>query len=904
MSGPYRAWAGRSFDAARLAMVLALFGCRETAPPAPRGPAPDAHLMGQRAVVRATDGAVVHVFGGDAWPRFRIEDSGDTSSRGRIEATINGIDLPLTVPVHRVGGRIVAVDATRASDPGPGVHTLTVSVGGSEPAWWPARWTPTAAEARVWVEVETAQAQTREGHRDAAAERWLAAGEMARVAGMPTVEARALLAVASIRHRQHRFVDARFRLDEAAAISADATDAEGQVDAAWHRGRIDEELGRYHRATAHYRDAFDRAWALGLDARAGSIAQALAILLGDMGRHDEAIETLDGVAPHYESNRDDDGGAYLVNRAGVELRAMAAGARPPDYPAVRARFDAARSHLRADGGHLSERYGPKAWMGAAWAAHLQRDAVGARHALDEARALDPRGAGGFSPAFARRLDAELKYGAGELDAALAMAIAAVEAARVGSTADDAEARWRALHVEGRIRLDRGELDAAAARWNDAIAELDRLARRAPLGPAPAPFLVDRTAPARDAIALALRRGDAAGALALADADRARVFGTLAARARVETLPPDALDEWSRRIGEWRAARAAGEASRDRGAALDDTAHAERRRETAGLLDAAYTWLDDRVPTVDPRSVHALPPKKIADRVPRGAALLVLHPATDAQPASAPPRWWVWWVEAGRVDVSGPTDAPLDVRPERWARAPRLYVVDGGHEGARVLHTREVGDGAALGERTAIAYLPYAGLLGRSMPSGTDSKGPPLIIADPNGDLPGARAEGRAVAARWPDARMLDDSRATRDAVLDALPTAEHVHFAGHCMLRPGAPWDAHLRLFESGALTFGDVLAQGSRASLVVLSGCETGVSPPSAGPRAVGLAEAFVFAGAGAVLAADRPLPDAAPAAFVDAFHAAVIAGAPPAEALRATVVDRRRAGDLHWAAWRLVGG
>ncbi len=139
------------------------------------------------------------------------------------------------------------------------------------------------------------------------------------------------------------------------------------------------------------------------------------------------------------------------------------------------------------------------------------------------------------------------------------------------------------------------------------------------------------------------------------------------------------------------------------------------------------------------------------------------------------------------------------------------------------------------------------------------------------------------------------------AVRAALPAAAQVHFAGHGVLAPRDPWAAHLALAD-GPLGLPEILTTPVRARLVVLSGCETGADSVLLDEGAVGLAEAFLAAGAASVLATDRPVADASAARFMAAFHDAGGADR-PAEAARVAAAFLRTKGDPHWSAFRVIG-
>jgi CHAT domain-containing protein len=97
------------------------------------------------------------------------------------------------------------------------------------------------------------------------------------------------------------------------------------------------------------------------------------------------------------------------------------------------------------------------------------------------------------------------------------------------------------------------------------------------------------------------------------------------------------------------------------------------------------------------------------------------------------------------------------------------------------------------------------------------------------------------------------------------------------------------------------------RASLVVLSGCESGVDQIDGGDELVGFPRAFLYAGAASVLATLWRVDDEASAALMQSFYRHLRAGDTPSRALRAAQLDiqqeERWRAPYFWAAFRLTG-
>jgi CHAT domain-containing protein len=88
----------------------------------------------------------------------------------------------------------------------------------------------------------------------------------------------------------------------------------------------------------------------------------------------------------------------------------------------------------------------------------------------------------------------------------------------------------------------------------------------------------------------------------------------------------------------------------------------------------------------------------------------------------------------------------------------------------------------------------------------------------------------------------------------------------------------------------------------VVLSGCDTARSSTDAAAESVGLAQAFVAAGAATAIAAARPVDDDDTARLMALLHEN-LAHLDPAEALRSAQLSlRAERPQADWAAFRVI--
>jgi CHAT domain-containing protein len=170
-------------------------------------------------------------------------------------------------------------------------------------------------------------------------------------------------------------------------------------------------------------------------------------------------------------------------------------------------------------------------------------------------------------------------------------------------------------------------------------------------------------------------------------------------------------------------------------------------------------------------------------------------------------------------------------------------------------------------RPLVGSFPVA--YGLDLPASTTSDTEPqagplaLIVDDPLDDLPASRSEARlvaeALAGKGWRVERIEGEKATHAAVVAGLgaPGLSLFHYAGHALFAGRDGWDSGLPLAAGGWLTVGDVLALARSPGQVVLSGCDTAKTADAGGAAGLGLGQAFLLAGASAVVASSRPVQD-----------------------------------------------
>ena len=232
-------------------------------------------------------------------------------------------------------------------------------------------------------------------------------------------------------------------------------------------------------------------------------------------------------------------------------------------------------------------------------------------------------------------------------------------------------------------------------------------------------------------------------------------------------------------------------------------------------------------------------------------------------------------------------------------------------------------GQYLLEKYTLHYAP-AGALLRFTAARTQAdarRGRMMLVADPLPPptsaldaplprLPGARAEGRAIARLLPAARLtrLEGDTAAEPAVRAASSGKSVLHFATHAIVRDDDPFQSFLvtgaQQGASGAagadadglLTAEEIYGLSLDADLVVLSACRS-ADGRVAGDGIATFARAFMYAGAPSVIASLWDVADDPTNRLMPDFYRGWFEGASKARALRSAqlyLLDDLRAGKV----------
>ena len=197
------------------------------------------------------------------------------------------------------------------------------------------------------------------------------------------------------------------------------------------------------------------------------------------------------------------------------------------------------------------------------------------------------------------------------------------------------------------------------------------------------------------------------------------------------------------------------------------------------------------------------------------------------------------------------------------------------------------------EDVTVATAPSLGLLSAGDTAKVAQR--LLIIGDPAPAdaefprLPATADEVRRVAAQFePTERTVHTGAEAEPSVYLRSRPAEYsfIHFAAHAQANAEAPLDSAVILStrdEGHKLYARDIAAVAVRAELVTLSACRSAGSRAYAGEGLVGLAWAFLGAGARNVVAGLWDVADTSTPELMDELYRGLRRGLPPAEALRA---------------------
>lgn len=185
----------------------------------------------------------------------------------------------------------------------------------------------------------------------------------------------------------------------------------------------------------------------------------------------------------------------------------------------------------------------------------------------------------------------------------------------------------------------------------------------------------------------------------------------------------------------------------------------------------------------------------------------------------------------------------------------------------------------LCERTTLRQLPSSSITRYLKQQGKeDNLTTAVVFGNPNLgnkqlDLPGTEREARAISRLVPRSQLLLRDQASESTLKELIGEADIVHLAAHGTYDAKTPFASSVLLSpgkkEDGHLTAGEIYAMRTKARLVVLSACETGIGTIMAGDDVIGLNRAFLYAGAGSLVSSLWKISDDATEKLMVDFYA-----------------------------------
>jgi CHAT domain-containing protein len=181
------------------------------------------------------------------------------------------------------------------------------------------------------------------------------------------------------------------------------------------------------------------------------------------------------------------------------------------------------------------------------------------------------------------------------------------------------------------------------------------------------------------------------------------------------------------------------------------------------------------------------------------------------------------------------------------------------------------------------------------------------------DLPSALEEVKILGKLFGRARVETGAKATRSVFKQTAPSARMIHVASHGVFFPERPMDSYLALSgktpEAGRLPAQEILQMNlSRASLVVLSACNSGRGEVENGEEIIGLTRAFLHAGTTSLVASLWLLSDESAQKITNRFYQEIKMGTSPSAAMIKAAREVKKQKDyshpFFWAPLTVIGG
>ncbi|CAN5382558.1 hypothetical protein BH09SUM1_BH09SUM1_03230 [soil metagenome] len=441
-----------------------------------------------------------------------------------------------------------------------------------------------------------------------------------------------------------------------------------------------------------------------------------------------------------------------------------------------------------------------------------------------------------------------------------------------------EMEWRALFGLARISLAENREDEALAQYAAAIDVVDNLRASIRVEEFQNGFLLDKQELYNQMIALQLKRGQTAQALEFSEKARGRNFIDLLGNRRLNLGKIDDQQlvdrEHSLRSEIERLERSMAAADNN-----DERAKIESQLKT---LRADYSDFLIVLRTNDPElaSFLRVEPVTVAElqkllepdtrlviyhMLPDQCVIWLLGP-TDLQlfqvPVSA--KELTDEVASARVSLQNVEDSSAQMKTlADKLIAPILPSLAGvkriGIVPHQQLHTLPfaalpTGPNEYLVDRVALFYAPSASVLRYTIARRGDRADSNKVLGFGNPDrgkdmnLPFAQKEAERLAFDFPQVTVRTGNEATESWLVNNFQDYGIIHIASHGEYRPDTPLFSAVMLApdikNDGILSAQEIFSLQTRADLITLSACQSGLGRVSSGDDIIGLNRAFVYAG------------------------------------------------------------
>ena len=227
-----------------------------------------------------------------------------------------------------------------------------------------------------------------------------------------------------------------------------------------------------------------------------------------------------------------------------------------------------------------------------------------------------------------------------------------------------------------------------------------------------------------------------------------------------------------------------------------------------------------------------------------------------------------------------------------------------------------GENGYLVEERPVSTMPSIGAMA-ALFARTPAPQPALLavgnptLDEPGLELPGAEREVKMIGELYPEARVFIRDSASKQGFITQAPGNGLIHVAAHASVDEVDPLYSSIRLARAGAqrgeLEAHEILKLDfSRARLITLSACESGLGKVSGGDEFYGFKRTFLAAGAQSLLVTLWPVEDESTAGLMGVFYRE-LRSRPMADALReaqlSLIKSETHRDPMFWAPFLLVG-